>query len=223
VVKLVLLGGGGHASDVLGLIEDVNAHGDAPTIEIVGLVSKDVPEENRFKHRRIPRLESLEVALRLGATHGLVAVGDSRERSRVVYEELFGLGSPSLVHPQAAAGTGCTFGNGTVILGGSRFSPNVSVGEHVYISHGVLVGHDAIIEDFATLLPGAIVSGGVTVKIGATIGSGAVILPNLVIGTGAQVGAGAVVLSNVRENRTVVGVPAKETGSSQQIWSSNYK
>jgi acetyltransferase-like isoleucine patch superfamily enzyme len=83
------------------------------------------------------------------------------------------------------------------------------IGKHVYLSHGCLVGHNCEILDFATVLPGAAVSGDTVLGEACLIGTNAAIIQDLKIGTAAIVGAGAVVLKNVASNTTVVGNPAK--------------
>lgn len=50
----------------------------------------------------------------------------------------------------------------------------------------------------------------ITFKKGCKIGSGAMILPGITVGENAVVGAGSVVTKDVRDNTTVMGVPAKE-------------
>ena len=42
------------------------------------------------------------------------------------------------------------------------------------------------------------------------IGAGAKVLGNIKVGDNVKIGAGAVVLNDIRDNVTVVGVPAKE-------------
>ena len=56
-----------------------------------------------------------------------------------------------------------------------------------------------------------------TIKNNVLIGANATILGNLIIGQNSKVGAGAVVLKDVKENTTVVGVPAKKTRDYNKI------
>ena len=48
-----------------------------------------------------------------------------------------------------------------------------------------------------------------TVEDNVLIGANATILGNIIIGANAKIGAGSVVVNSVKENTTVVGVPAK--------------
>ena len=105
-------------------------------------------------------------------------------------------------------------GEGTIICAGSILTVNIVIGRSVHINLDCTVGHDVVIEDFATIAPGTHISGNVTIKRGAHIGTGANIINGtpdrpLVIGEGAVVGAGACVIRDVPAFTTVVGVPAR--------------
>lgn len=88
----------------------------------------------------------------------------------------------------------------------------VTIGDEVFIGHGVIFTNDRY--------PRAATDGRLqtdqdwtvietVVKRGASIGSGAVILCGVTIGEDAQVGAGAVVTHDVAPRTTVMGVPAR--------------
>jgi len=105
-------------------------------------------------------------------------------------------------------------GRGSVITVGNILTVNVRLGQHVHVNLDCTIGHDAVLEDYATLAPGVHVSGWVFIKEGVYIGTGAVIINGtedkpLEIGAYAVVGAGAVVTKDVPPGVTVVGVPAK--------------
>jgi hypothetical protein len=84
-----------------------------------------------------------------------------------------------------------------------------SLGQHVFVNRGVLVGHYTEIGGYVTLHPGANVAGACRVGEGTYVSMGAVVLDHLAIGEGAVVGAGAVVTSDVPPHVQVVGVPAR--------------
>ena len=79
----------------------------------------------------------------------------------------------------------------------------------VFVKLNCTIGHQSVIENYATLMPGAHLSGSVRVGEGAYIGTGAVVLNGISVGRGAVVGAGAVVTRDVPEDTVVVGVPAR--------------
>ena len=73
----------------------------------------------------------------------------------------------------------------------------------------VTIAHDSVIQDFATLSPGAHVNGNTIVGEGTFIGTGAVMQQNLKIGKWAKIGAGTVLLTNVEDYSFYAGIPGK--------------
>ena len=66
-----------------------------------------------------------------------------------------------------------------------------------------------VLDAYATVRPGASISGGVRLARGSTVGSRAVVLQGRTIGEGCYVGAGAVVTRDVPPGEIVVGNPAR--------------
>lgn len=140
----------------------------------------------------------------------VVAIADPVARRRVVGEmEAAGLDAEVIIDPRAVVGPGTAVGAGSVILGLAFVSSSVVIGRHAQVNYTASVGHDAVLEDFVTVLPGANVGGAVTIGEGATIGSNATVLQGLRVGAGAMVGAAAVVTRDVGAGVTVIGSPAR--------------
>jgi sugar O-acyltransferase (sialic acid O-acetyltransferase NeuD family) len=208
-MRVILIGGGGHASDVLGVFEAC-ARAGRTEAQVVGIVADVEIDPRRFAHRGVRQLGDLSDLGRIDASHYIVAVGFGRPR-RQLDERVrpFGLTPATILHPLADVPPGVPIGPGSVILAGVHVSPMAAIGRHVYLSHGCLIGHDCRIGDYATVLPGAAVSGDTVLGEACTIGTKAAVIEGLTIGAGATVGAGAVVLKDVPPDTTAVGVPAK--------------
>ena len=107
----------------------------------------------------------------------------------------------------ATVGARCKIQSHTFICDG------VTVGDEVFVGHGVMFVNDK--RPRATAAGGALQTDEdwellpIVVERGASIGSGAVILGGVRIGAGALVGAGAVVSRDVAPGETVAGVPAR--------------
>jgi sugar O-acyltransferase (sialic acid O-acetyltransferase NeuD family) len=114
-----------------------------------------------------------------------------------------------LVHPAACVGRGVELGDGCVVWPGAVLTVDIAAGRHVHVNVNAAVGHDAVLDDYATLLPGCSVAGGTRIGAAATIGAGARVIENITVGAGAFVGAGAVVIRDVPQHAVVVGVPAR--------------
>ncbi|MGH9268764.1 MAG: NeuD/PglB/VioB family sugar acetyltransferase [Acidimicrobiales bacterium] len=140
----------------------------------------------------------------------VVGIAEPSVRRRLVATLLSrGLAPRAVVHPAAVVGPETELGQGAVVLALAHISSNVQLGAHGQVNYGATIGHDALLGDFTTVLPGANIAGGVILEEDVTVGSNACILPGRRVGRGAVVGAGAVVTKDVAGGSVVVGVPAQ--------------
>jgi len=214
--RLVLIGTGGHASDVLGVVEALNAL--KPTFEVVGLLDDDPhADTSRFAGRQASLLGGVELLADLDASW-VAAVGWPVSRHRLAVRALAtGRPATTLVSPLADIGPMAVVGAGSVVMGAARLSPGARVGDHALVSYLAAIGHDTSVGDGTSVMPGAMVSGDVRVGADVLIGTNATILEGLRIGDGATIGAGAVVLQDVAAGTAVAGVPARQVQGTQEI------
>lgn len=213
--KIVLLGGGGHASDVLGLLEAANQRSEKFHVTYI---CDNQCRASRFRNRNVCIVGDIgEVcnSIDLQNTFYVAAVGYPKARMTLARQASYLKLTPAeaLVHPiGVSVGTGVVIGDGTVILANASISPNAIIGAHCYLSHGSMVGHDSVIKDGCSIMPGASISGDVTLGERVLVGAGAVVLQGLTIGDDVQIGANAVVTKNVSKGTTVIGIPAQPVG-----------
>jgi sugar O-acyltransferase (sialic acid O-acetyltransferase NeuD family) len=116
----------------------------------------------------------------------------------------------TLIHPSVIIGDDeVKIGKGTLICAGSIITCNIEIQEYVTINLACTIGHDSIIENFVSIMPGVNVSGEVVLKEGVYVGTGAKIINQVTVGQYTIIGAGAVVSRDLPENCTAVGIPAK--------------
>jgi sugar O-acyltransferase (sialic acid O-acetyltransferase NeuD family) len=213
VLDVVLVGGGGHASDVLGALEAAGFHdGAGRRVRPIGFVDDGTPPLARFAGRNLPNLGPVDELARLRCAW-VLAVGWPRTR-RSLAERLAriapGLAPPiTVVHPAAVIGTGVVIEAGAVVLATAVCSPLVRIGPHALVHNGAVLGHDTVVGAYASVMPRAVVGGDATVGEGAVVAIGATVLEGRIVGAWATVGAGAVAVSDVRPGIQVLGVPAR--------------
>lgn len=130
-----------------------------------------------------------------------------------VYEEIKDIPNiifPNFIHPSVK--TSALMGIGNIICEGSILTCDIKIGSFNLINLGCTVGHDVKIGDFNVILPQVAISGNVEIGNEVLIGTNACIIQGKKIGNNSVVGMGSVVLTDVKENKTVVGNPARELG-----------
>lgn len=156
-----------------------------------------------------------EVLLREEKPQFSVAIGSPSARQKVS-ERILSHGGElvTLIHPRVERSRWLDVGAGTVICAGSILTTNIKLGVGVQINLDCTVGHDVLMDDYATLAPGAHISGFVHLGKRVYVGTGAVIINGnadqpLIIGDDAVIGAGAVVSKSLQGGMTYVGIPAR--------------
>lgn len=211
-MRIVLLGGGGHASDVLGAIEAaiVGLAAAGTQISVAGILADNEVDRKRFADRNVSQIGSIEDLKSVDASHYIVCLGYPEDRKHVATRaKTSDKKAATIVHPRAWMPAGTVVGEGTIVLAGVCISPGVALGNHVYLSHGCLVGHDCRVSDYVSLMPGASVSGDTFLGEGCLIGANATVLEKLSIGAWATLGAGAVAVKDIPSGVVAKGIPAK--------------
>ena len=118
-------------------------------------------------------------------------------------------------------------------LTGIEIHPKVKIGKNLFIDHGmgVVIGETSEIGNNVTIYH-MVTLGGIspsidsneqrsikrhpTLKDNVVIGSGAQILGPVIIGENSKIGANAVVTKDVPDNAIMIGIPAKNVGTTTQ-------
>lgn len=204
--RLVLLGGGGHASDVLAVLESRR-----PGAEVV-IGDDGVVDRRRFEGRFVRIADGgIDQVLKISGSF-IAAVGDPSTRIRIAAR-----GDDAAVrwadpqkHLAAVVHPSVELAEGAIVFGCVWISPMARIGRHTHVGYGATVGHDTAIGAFCSVMPSASIGGDCRIGSGVLIGAGATVLQGLSVGRDAVVGAGSVVTKDVADAATVLGVPARE-------------
>ncbi|MEG2623281.1 MAG: acetyltransferase [Clostridia bacterium] len=138
-----------------------------------------------------------------------IAIAEPHIKEKIVTAlRLKGAHFARIIHPRATICDFCSYGEGIVVYPSAGIGPNCVVGDFVSLLSSGL-GHDAVVEDYATISSYCGISGHVHIGKRAFLASHAVIPPSKSVGDDAYVGAGSVVIRNVPNGKRVFGNPAK--------------
>ncbi|MDB5234253.1 MAG: hypothetical protein JWR44_1246 [Hymenobacter sp.] len=206
---LVIFGAGGLGREVLVLLRQINeAH---PTWNLRGFYDDQAPAAPT-----VGGLPYLGTAADLNSTAEplavAVAVGSPAGRAAVVARLTSPqLSFPTLVHPGVALQPyqNIAVGAGTIIQKDVNLMTDLRIGRFVLLNVGTILGHDAVVDDFCSLMGHVDLSGYVHVETGCYLGTKATIIQGLRMGAHSTLGAGAVAVRDVPAGVTAAGVPAK--------------
>ncbi|GAB2957897.1 acetyltransferase [Hymenobacter coalescens] len=209
VRPLVIVGAGGLGREVLMLVRQINE------VELRWNVL-GFYDDQRPAHDRVHELTWLGTIADLNAVpesvYVAVAVGNSQQRAAVV-ERLTSarLHFATLVHPSVTLRPYqfVQLGAGCIVCQACIFTCDIRLGRHVLVNLGCTVGHDAVLEDFCSLMPHANVGGEAYLEREVYLGTNATVINQVRVGARSIVGAGAVAVRDLPADCTAVGVPAQ--------------
>lgn len=196
----MLLGAGGHAKVLLGLIRQLK-------LDLLGVCDPELSKKNIKEwqgievlgdDRILDDLDTDQVELVLGI--GQIIGSNVRQSIYQRYVQK-GFVFPTLVHPVAFVDPSVSLGNGVQVMAGAIIQPDVTIGENVIVNTAASIDHDCLVGSHVHIAPGATVCGGVRIENGTFIGAGSVIVQELTIGSGAVVTAGTALKRNLSANQ----------------------
>ncbi|MEP6651743.1 MAG: acetyltransferase [Myxococcales bacterium] len=204
--KLVLLGGGQHATVVVDAArssaspwEVVGFFNDGPTARMDALAVPWLGDDPR----QCPQDAWLIVAT------GSPGVSNRRSDLVARFAGSVARGWATVVHERAWVSPTATIDAGTLVCAQAVVNPGAMVGRHCIVNTGAIVEHDGLLGDYVHMAPGAVLGGGVTVGNGSFLGLGCRVRDHVKLGERITVAMGAVVIGSVADDQTVLGVPAR--------------
>ena len=206
--KIAIYGFGGFGREVKNLIEDINQNSNQ--YDFIGFFDDNSNIKNidtKYNYLGgIKELNAWEEEICIA-----IAVGDPKVKKSIVGKiKNTKVEFPNLIHPTVIGNpNNYTIGKGCIICASNIITVDISIGNFLILNLSCTVGHDTIIKDFCSVMPGVNISGEVIFGDCSYIGTGAKIINLVEIGENTIVGAGAVVSKSLPANCTAVGIPAK--------------
>jgi sugar O-acyltransferase (sialic acid O-acetyltransferase NeuD family) len=203
---VVIIGAAGHGRQVRDIIEEEDRTSSSPR-RVLGFLD-DGPVDEDLLARRGDRLLGPTSMLTELDRDVTVAIGVSAPaiRRRLALAVIdAGLHFESVVHPRAVVGSLVQWGPGLMLSAGAILDTNVTLGRLCHLNYHADIGHDTVLGDHVTMLPGARVSGSATIGDDVLIATNAVVFPGVTVGDRVRIGAGAVVRKDVAPDTTVFG------------------
>lgn len=206
--NIVIIGSSGHAKVIIDIVQQGYKY------HVAGLL-------DRFRNKGDQTLgypilggeEDLPELMKVHALKGaIVAIGDNFVRSKVaarIKEICPDLPFISAIHPKASIATEVSIGEGTVVMAGVSVNPCSSIGRCCILNTKSSLDHDSILEDFASLAPGATTGGYCRIGQYSAICIGAVLSDGIHIGEQSVIGAGSLVMKSIESFVVAYGTPAK--------------
>lgn len=189
-----LIGGGGHAREVMNqmsetlirFVDDEFYDGSNPMILPLSSFN---PEEYEV----------------------MIAIGDSTDRMNMLSRLPDNTKFFSFIHPTALIMPGSiSIGEGSFVGAYSVLTCDIQIGKHAILNRGNQVGHDSVIGDFFSAMPGAVVSGNVSIGNAVYMGTNSSVIERVSICSNVVIGAQGCVVSDITEEGVYVGVPVRK-------------
>lgn len=207
--RIVIIGAGGHAREILGVL--LESQNDGQPVEPLGFIDENpetrgqfidgLPVLGDFSWFRGVDTSRIEVVCALGAPQVCRRLAQQAQD--------LGLRLASAISPRACISPRAQLGRSIVVFPNVIVNTGAIIGDFVTLNVAVTVSHDASVGDFSNVNPGVHLAGRVNVGEGCYLGMGSNVIQGITIGGWSIIGAGAVVIRDLPPFVTAVGVPAR--------------
>ena len=205
--KVVIIGAGGFGREVVEIFKEQNKI--QKRWEILGFIdeNKELWGKSINNYPVLGGFDWFDNKKDVGC---LIAIGDPKSRKKIAqFLEEKGVQFYNAFHPSVIISDIVSMGTGVIICAGSIISVNSTIKNHVIVNLNCTIGHDAVLENFCSIMPSVSISGEDHLGEGVYVGTGATVIQQITVGEWSLIGAGATVMIDVPKNVTAFGMPAK--------------
>ena len=187
--NLILIGGGGHASSCLEIIEQYKNY------KIIGIIEKK-KDFNNIDYTYLGDDRALK-DLKKKYSYAAICVGQIRSHipRLKIFNKLIKLkfNLPNFVSKNTIMSSKLSIGISNFIMSNVFINRNVNIGDNNIINTGSIIEHDSTIGDNCHISTGSIINGNVTIEDNVFVGSGCVIYHNTTIKKNSIIPAGTTI------------------------------
>lgn len=205
---IIVIGAGGCALEVLGIIENINR--EKAEWNVLGIVD----DNSALKGTSVGGYNVLGLTdilnTRVDKTYAVCGIGKPSIRKKI-FDKITNPNMlyPILIDPSAVIADSAGLSEGVIIGAGVLCEKECRIGKHVMINSHSIVGHESTISDYCMIHLGSNIAGQVEMGECCEIGMGTNIIQQLKIGAYTTTGAGSVIVKDISGNCLAAGVPAK--------------
>ena len=206
-MKSIIIGAGTYGEVYLAYFQEAG-------MDIVGFLDDD-PKYANQKVRGIPVLGPVSKLETLMKTDGIEAVycplGNNKLRVKFLeHARELGYKTPNYIHPSVIISPNVSIGEGVYILLGTTIMPHTTIKDYVMISMGIHLAHHCVLDEGVFLSTGCNFGASIHAHKYAYCGISSTIMTGIhELGEDCLIGAGAVVIRDVPDRAIMAGVPAK--------------
>jgi len=206
-MRSVIIGAGTYGEVYLAYLQEAG-------VDIIGFLDDDPKYKNKMV-RDVPVLGPISKLNTLKKSYGIDAIycplGNNKLRVKLLTEaKEYGYQTPNYIHPNVSISPDVIIGDGVYILLGTTIMPHTIIKDFVMISMGVHLAHHCILEEGVFLSTGCNFGASIHAHKYAYCGISSTIMTGInELGEDCLIGAGAVVIHDVPARAVMAGVPAK--------------
>lgn len=204
--KIIFLGSGAVASEVISYLDDINANSEIASYEVHGYLNdnySDFLNKSQKYGLTGKYLGTITDHIFSSDYHYIFGFSNPDRKSEVVSRvNLSTISFPNIVHPSVIISKSAKLGMGNIIYPHTVIGPNAVIGDFNLITSYSFISHDCLIGDYNFLSTSGL-SGHISIGDSNFFGIRSTVLPHVCVGSHNIIQAGMVVDKNVTDNETV--------------------
>jgi len=201
--KVILIGAGGHAAELVDYIDYINNASGPLKFEVIGLI--DDNKENYYHYNYNHKyLGTIQKHIIDDNIHYLMAIADASIKKIIVENfKLKGANFIGLIHPTALISSSAIIGEGVVVSHNVSIGPKVVLGDFNVLNSRCTIGHDSIVGNYNFISPQVALGGYVKIGDENLFGTNSCTIPGIKVGNNNMIMAGMVVDKPIKDNETI--------------------